>query len=349
METLKWILLGNSSQDWLTALLIFCLTFLIFILLRRTLVRRFQSIAADKENDVDLFIADLLKKTKPAVIFFLALYLGSLVLTLQGDILEFLRTATIVVVILQFAFWGVSVIDFAVKRRIKAEPEEEAVNATTLGALSMVIKIALWSVVILLILENITGMEMSALVAALGVGGIAIALAVQNILGDLFSSVSIALDKPFVIGDIISVGEFSGTVEHIGLKSTRIRSLTGEQIVFSNSDLLSSRVRNLSCMQRRRVSFIIGVDANTPYQKLEGIPDILQEIVQGNDQVTFDRACLREIGDYALNFEVIYFVEVPEVRAHVDLQHVINMAVLKRFGEEGIEMPYPTQKILVKK
>jgi small-conductance mechanosensitive channel len=182
-------------------------------------------------------------------------------------------------------------------------------------------------------------------VAGLGIGGIAVALAIQNILGDLFASLSIALDKPFVIGDFIIVDQLLGTVEHIGLKTTRIRSLSGEQIVFSNADLLNSRIRNYKRMYERRVVFSIGVTYQTPYEKLASIGTTLKEIIESQPDVRFDRAHFREYADSSLNYEVVYYVKSPDYNRYMDIQQAINLEIYRRFQDGGIEFAYPTRTL----
>ena len=192
-------------------------------------------------------------------------------------------------------------------------------------------------------------MKFNSLIASLGIGGIAVALAVQNTLGDLFASLSIALDKPFKIGDRIEIGEITGTVERIGLKTTRIRSINGEEIVFSNSDLLNSRINNFQSMERRRVQFSFGIANETPYGKIKEIPSFIQKIIDSQDQATFDRANFTEIGDFSLIFEVVYFVEGQEIKLFKNIQQSINLSIIQKFEEEDISMPYPTQTVLMKK
>jgi len=191
------------------------------------------------------------------------------------------------------------------------------------------------------------GVDITALIAGLGIGGIAVALALQNVLGDLFASLSIVLDKPFVIGDFIIVDDLLGTVEHIGLKTTRVRSLFGEQLVFSNSDLLNSRIRNYKRMHERRIVFSLGVTYQTPYEKLAAIPDIIREIIELQEQVRFDRAHFKEYGDFALEFEIVYYMLVPDYNAYMDTQQAINLALYERFEKEGISFAYPTQTLYV--
>jgi small-conductance mechanosensitive channel len=201
--------------------------------------------------------------------------------------------------------------------------------------------------VLLLDLYNL-GVNITALVAGLGVGGIAVALAVQTILGDLFASLSIVLDKPFVVGDFLVVDDMLGAVEYVGLKTTRIRSLSGEQLVFSNSDLLSSRIRNYGRMFERRVSFDVGVTYQTPRDKLIKIPVIIRDAVEGQDKTRFDRSHFKAYGDFALVFESVYYVLGPDYNEYMDIQQAINLHLHECFEQEGIEFAYPTQTVFVK-
>ena len=222
----------------------------------------------------------------------------------------------------------------------------DAAAVTTMQAAGFVARILVWAVVLLLALDNL-GVQITALVAGLGIGGIAVALAVQNILGDLFASLSIVLDKPFVIGDFLIVDTYLGAVEHVGLKTTRLRSLSGEQLVFSNADLLQSRVRNYGRMFERRVVFSIGVTYQTPREKLKAIPGILRAAVEAQEKTRFDRSHFKDFGDYSLNFETVYYVLAPDYGIYMDVQQAINLRVHEEFEREGIEFAYPTQVVHV--
>jgi len=200
----------------------------------------------------------------------------------------------------------------------------------------------------LLILDNF-GVNITGLVAGLGIGGIAVALAVQNILGDLLASLSIVLDKPFVIGDFIVVDSLSGTIEHIGLKTTRIRSLNGEQLIFSNNDLLKSRIRNFKRMSERRVVFHLGVVYQTSLEQLKIIKKIVAEIIEKRQKVRFDRVHFKEYSSSSLIYEVVYYVSSPDFNVYMDIQETINLEILQRFQEEKIEFAYPTQTLYVQK
>jgi small-conductance mechanosensitive channel len=349
MSFTKFVIFDNSIQTWIIALSVTLAIFIFFLLIKRKLLRRLERIVSETKTDFDDFLGKQLNQTRLIIIFFIAVYIGSLLLKLPESISNFLKTFIIVVLILQAAFWGMGLIDYLIARRIKSEQQDEESTMTTMRAISLIAKIALWSIVVLLVLENVTGLEMSSLLATLGVGSVAIALAVQNILGDLFSSVSIAFDKPFVIGDFISVDQFSGTVEDVGLKSTRLRSISGEQLVISNSDLLSSRIQNYQRLDRRRVVFRLGVIYQTAPEKLAAIPQYVQEIIESNENVTFERVHFVDFGDSALNYECVYFVEVPDFSESMDIRHDINLAIFNKFYEEEIEFAYPTQTIFLEK
>jgi small-conductance mechanosensitive channel len=207
-----------------------------------------------------------------------------------------------------------------------------------------VARFAIWTMMVLLTLANL-GVDVTAMVAGLGIGGVAIALAAQNILGDLFASASIVLDKPFVLGDFIAVGEDMGTVEHIGLKTTRVRSLSGEQLVFANSDLLKSRIRNFKRMNERRAVFTVGVAYSTPADKVAAIPAILREAVQSQPSARCDRAHFTRYSDLALVFEVVYYVSSADYNLYMDIQQAINLTILRRFAEEQIGFAYQTRTV----
>ena len=236
-----------------------------------------------------------------------------------------------------------------IERQVDVKLEEDqGADATTLDALGLLGKIALWVILALVILDNLD-VEISSLVASLGIGGIAVALAVQNILGDLFSSLTITLDKPFVIGDFIVVDDFEGDVEDIGLKSTRIRSLSGEELIFSNTDLLNSRIRNYKHIEKRRISFSFGVTYGTPLEKLKIIPGIVKEIITPLELVQFERVHFRELGESSLNFNVVYYVVHQEYAVALNIQQEINLALYERFEREGIEFAFPTQTVIMDK
>ncbi len=267
---------------------------------------------------------------------------------MNRDVGDIRRTAVILLLLFQSAVWGNGLITYLLGKMARTRLGGDPAGTTTVAALSFISKIVLWSIVLLLALENF-GFDVTALVAGLGVTGIAVALALQNVLGDLFASLSIVLDRPFVIGDYIVVDALQGTVERIGLKTTRVRSLSGEQIIFSNADLLRSRVRNFKRMQERRVAYTFGVTYQTTEAQLAAIPNIVREIIGAQPDVRFDRAHFQSFGEFALTFEVVYFVTKADYTLYMDAQQAIHLAVLRRFREEGITFAYPTGTLVVRR
>lgn len=258
---------------------------------------------------------------------------------------KFLQFAWIIIFVSQIAMWGHRIVTVAVERAFERQRETNPAGATHLTLAGLVARIVLWSIAILVVLDNL-GFNITTLMASLGIGGIAVALAAQNILGDIFSSVSIALDKPFVIGDFIVVDSYMGTVEYVGMKTTRLRSLGGEQIIFSNTELLKNRIRNYKRMQERRVLFEFAIAYETSLDDIERIPKIVKEIVSSNQtEIRFDRAHFKGYGESALLFEAVYFVLDPDYNKHMDIQQQINLALLRQFRERGIAFAYPARTL----
>jgi small-conductance mechanosensitive channel len=339
----------NSIYQWGLALLIFTITLIVLLIIRRYVIRYLVKHAAKTETDIDDLIKDLIHQTKPLLIIIFSAYFGSLALTLPENIRLFIRTSSIMALILQVGFWGMGLIEFGINYFRRQQEQEDPEEVTELKAIRIVVSIFWWSLIILLMMDNIPGVNVTSLIASLGIGGIAVALAVQGILGDLFASLSITLDKPFVIGDTILVDDLAGTVEDIGLKSTRLRSVNGEQLIFSNSDLLESRIHNFKRQQRRRVSFTISVTYQTPHIKLESIPDIVRETFSVYQDVTLNSVHLKTLGESAVTYEVIYHVEIPDYTSHIEVQQGVNLELYRRFEEEGIEFAYPSQTIYLEK
>lgn len=348
MEFLNRVYLGNTVKMWLIALGVAIVIYIVMRILKAVIQRKALAFSAKTSTEIDDLFADLIRRVKFFFLFFISLYLGSKVLTLSAKADSILSKLAIVALLLQAAVWGSAVFDFWIFRAREKKKEEDAATLTKYTALSFVARLVLWSVVLLLVLDNL-GIDITALVAGLGVSGIAVALAVQNILGDLFASMSIVIDKPFVIGDFIVVDDLRGTVEHIGLKTTRVRGLGGEQLIFSNGDLLQSRIRNYKRMEQRRIAFTVGVTYQTPAAKLEAIPGIIRSAVEALDNVRFDRSHFASYGDFSLNFETVYYVTSPDYTLYMDVQQAINLALFKRFAEEGIEFAYPTQTVFLEK
>jgi small-conductance mechanosensitive channel len=338
----------NTVRDWLLAVAI---TFIIYFLTRTTkhvLQKKLNSFAAETITAWDDLAAELIGRINIVFLLFLSIYLGSLKITLPKTAYTILKNTFVVIALIQVAILTSYTVNFWIERYRKQKVASNAEAVTTLTSAGFVVRMMIWVVFILIALDNL-GVNITTFIAGLGISGIAVALAVQNILADLFASFSIVLDKPFVIGDFIIVDDYLGTIEHIGLKTTRIRSLSGEQLVFSNADLLKSRIRNYKRMYERRVVFTIGVLYQTPYEMLSQIPEMIHKIIESKAQVRFDRAHFKEYGDYSLKFEVVYWIQNPDYNIYMDIQQAINLDIFKQFHEAGIEFAYPTQTLLLQR
>lgn len=315
-------------------------------ILRWLVERQLSRLAARIHNHADDWVVAAAGRTRLWLLLWPALYLGSRPLELPDAAHSVLAGAATVGLLLQIGLWCSAMLALWFERTRSQALSGTGSGATHLGALSFVARFALWSALTLLALDNL-GIDITALIAGLGVGGIAVALAVQNILGDLFASLSIILDKPFEVGDFIIVDSYLGTVENVGLKTTRIRSLGGEQLVFSNSDLLKARVRNYKRMRERRIVFAFGVLYQTTPDQLEKIPSIVRSIIESQSDVRFDRAHFKGFGESAFDFEVVYWMLNPDYAQYMDTQQAINLALVRAFAEEDIDFAYPTRTLYV--
>lgn len=346
MEFLEWTYYSNSVRAWLLAVLFAALVLLGLLAVRAIAERQLARLAVRTETDVDDVLVAALRRTRPWFLATISVWAGSLSLVLPQRLAEVLSTLAILVTLVQIGIWAHAAITSYVAAQSERTVELDPARVTTMRAIGFLASLAVWTIVLLVALDNV-GIDVTALIAGLGVGGIAVALALQNILGDLFASLSIVLDKPFVYGDFIVVGDMAGTVEHIGLKTTRVKSLSGEQLIFSNSDLLQSRVRNYKRMAERRVVFKVGVTYQTPRSMLERIPEMLSAAVQAQSDTRLDRAHFSGFGPSSLDFEVVYFVLSSDYGTYMDTQQGINLEVVRRFEDAGVEFAYPTQTLFV--
>lgn len=289
-------------------------------------------------------LRDALKSISPTLLIIISLLLAAMTLTLPDRVISLSRGALEIAIVFQVALVGDQFLVFLIRHSPIMKREKGLWSRGTVPMLIVVLRVAFWTIVSLFLLDNL-GYDIAALVAGLGVGGIAIALASRNILGDLFASFSILFDRPFSIGDFIVVGDCLGKVESIGLKTTRIRSLSGEQLIFSNNDLLVSRIRNFKRMKERRVVFNIDVVYETSVEVVEKIPLLLKQIVDDEPEATFNRAHLKDYGASALVYEVVYYVQGSDYNHYMDVQQKLNFKVYELFHKEGIEFAYPTSTV----
>ena len=343
MVPIHSLLFNNSPTDWSVAAAVALGVTLGLLALKSILVHRLGKLAARTETKIDDVAVAALDSTNRAVLAVIGLYAGSTLLRLAPGAHVFMTRAAITAGLVQVAIWA----DSGVRGWLgyyRDRREEDPARATSAAAVGFIMRVALWAVIALMILDNL-GFNITTLVASLGIGGIAVALAVQNILGDLFASLSIVLDKPFVIGDVINVAGVVGTVEHVGLKTTRVRAITGEQIIFSNADLLKSRIHNLKRMNSRRNAFTVGVTYDTPESELRLIPRLIENIIRAQPRISFDRAHFTGFGPSSLNFEAVYTVNDADYKVHMDAQEEIFFQLYAAFNERGIEFAFPTQTV----
>lgn len=344
MDILAVDVLGNTVTQWGIAAAVSTITAAALGVAKRVVRTRLTNWTARTERKFNDVVGDVLNATHAWFILAIGLLAGVETITLPMRVTTLLGRAVGLAVILQAGIWANVAISGWVTAYMQDRTRVDATAATTAAILSFVARVVLWSLAILMILDNF-GINVTALVASLGIGGVAVALALQNILGDIFASLAIALDKPVVIGDFIVVGEMVGTVERVGLKTTHLRSLSGELIVFPNSDLLGSRIRNYKRMYERRVLFGFGVTYETDPARLRRIPVKIREIIEKESPVRFDRAHLSGFGASALEFEVVYFVKDPDYNRYMDIQQRIYLALIDELNADRVEFAYPTQTI----
>jgi small-conductance mechanosensitive channel len=327
----------HSKQDLMLALGVTAATFAGALLARRIICRRLLVMAGGRANGWLMLLAQSVARLHGFFLLTAAIYFGSLKLPLPEQIRKTFGQAAFIILLGHVAILCSHGIRFWVDRFSREKLATDAGAVTTLVSVSFLLHLVIWVILILIGLENL-GVNIAALIAGLGITGIAVALAVQNILGDLFASFSIVLDKPFVIGDFIAIDGYAGSVEHIGLKTTRLRGPAGEQLIFANADLLKSRIRNFQQLRERHVMFSVRVALRTPGEKLREIPMMLRAAVENNREASFERAHFAEYGDHAIRFEAVYRILTSDYIRFMDIQQAVYFDIHERFAAAGIEL-----------
>jgi small-conductance mechanosensitive channel len=343
-------LLWNSVGAWTTALVVFLAVFIGLLALRQIFrSRRRKWLGSGRPLPVALDLTSLLvEKTTRLFLWGVALYAAIELLDFPATIHlahRIDRGVDILITLIfwyQVARWATATLRYSIEQRRRSSSDHAAALAGSMEIILFVAGVLIWGLALLLALDNM-GVAIRPLLAGLGIGGIAVALAVQAVLSDLLASMSIAMDKPFVIGDLLTVDTLTGTVEYIGVKSTRIRSITGEQIVVSNSDITKSRIRNFGRMSERRVSFEIPVVHDTAVAVLRGLPDAVRAVIEASPRARFVRCALLTLSETALRYEVVYFVRAPELAVYAEVQHGIMIALMEKLRELGVQFPTPAQ------
>lgn len=337
----------NRVADYLVFLGLLAAGFVIVTLVRRILLWRLRKWAAATATKVDDFIIDVFRKMLVPLAYYGVFFLAAQHLALSRFLDKAIEVAGVFLVTFLIAQFLVAVARFGI-RSYSEKAEAGSSRDRALKGFMTLIRVVVWGLATVFLLDNL-GFRINSVIAGLGIGGIAVALAAQNVLGDLFAYFIIMFDRPFEIGDFIIVGDYMGVVERFGVKTTRIVSLGGEQIIMSNKDLTDSRVRNYKRMERRRVVFRLGVTYQTPFEKLKEIPEIIARVTGEIEDAAFDRAHFFSYGDFSLVFEVVYYVLGSDYTKYMTIQERINFRIHEEFEKRMIEFAYPTQTLYLNK
>lgn len=344
--------LGNTYERYLISTLIFILLMIALKVFKSVILKKIRKFAEKTINDFDDFLIKVISEIKGISYIICTLYISALFLNINDKIRIFLFPIFLIVIISQIVVMAQKFIDYGVRKFLEKNGDENSVEKRNKEAVIRIIsnlaKWSLWVIALILVLSNL-GINVTSLITGLGIGGIAIALAVQNILSDIFSSLSIFIDKPFQVGDFITTGKESGTVKKIGIKTTRIVTLDGDELVIPNKDLTESRVHNFKKLKRRRSSIEIGVVYGTPLKKLKKIPKMLKNIINDIDLLEADRVTFKEFGDFSLIYEAVFYTDSEDYGVYMEKKQDINFQILEDFEKEKIEFAYPTQNIILNK
>ncbi|MCF7887941.1 MAG: mechanosensitive ion channel family protein [Candidatus Omnitrophica bacterium] len=351
MDTISVILdkvfFKNSVLDYLISLGIFVGFFLLIKIISLVVIKKIKGLTEKTATLIDDLLINILEKKIVPFLYLVSLYVAIQYLELPKTLDKVVEILVIFVLTILTILISIRLVDFGFSSYARKVGRTESFQNSLTGILK-VIKFLIWGLGLVFFLDNL-GFNIAAVIAGLGVGGVAVALAAQAVLGDLFSYFSIIFDRPFEVGDFIIVGDLLGTIEHVGIKTTRIRSLGGEQLIFSNSDLTNSRVKNYKRMEKRRVVFKLGVTYSTPLAKLKEIPKIIEKAIQDTKDTIFDRAHFFSYADFSLVFEVVYYVNSPDYNKYMDIQQEINFKIKEEFEKRDIDFAFPTQTLHLKK
>ncbi|HET8649801.1 MAG TPA: mechanosensitive ion channel family protein [Gemmatimonadales bacterium] len=291
---------------------------------------------------IDDLVLELVRSTGLGFLFFLVLTIAPSLVAVPSGLRPSFHVVAVLALLVQLAFWGNGVITWFTRRQMIRGGASRPVAVTALTALGFAARLILILLLVLVGLANL-GINVTALLTTLGVAGVAVALALQSVLSDLIGALSIVLNRPFLVGETIQSGEFLGTVEYVGLRTTRIRNLSGEELFLPNSYLLNNAIRNLSRLEQRRVSLGLRISYQTTLERLEEIPEIVAEIVRQTPDARFDRAHLKSFGDWGYEYEVVWYATTPDFTRYMDARQRINLAVLRQLQGDGVLLGAPAR------
>ena len=350
MGVLDLAYFGNPLSDWLLAAVAFLVCFFGLPAIRLFVVARSRKLVGREAPSWITLVLLLITRTRRLFLVVVAFYVAERFLDLPERVEDVSTVLIVLTFWIQAALWGIAAVEFALKQRQdRMIAAGELKQSGSMSVLLFVARAAIFALAVLLALDNL-GVNITALVAGLGIGGIAIALAVQTVLGDLLASLSITLDKPFRVGDLLRLDDIEGVVEFIGVRSTRLRSVTGEQIIIANADLLRNRLRNLGRMPERRALFQLGIAYETSPEKLSMVSEVVRRAVESVQGTRFEYCAMRGFGESSLNFEVVYFVpDWDQARLRfITINDAVNRAIHAAFVAEGIVFAYPTRSVIVR-
>lgn len=345
MQWWERIFLGNTLLNWFIAFGIIVVSWAVIRIGRTVFLRRFKKFSALTRTTIDDFIVQLAEGALIPALYLGALYGGISYLTLSARVDRLLHIAVMVVVTFIIIKTITSSLNYLINSAL-GHSQEDIEKRKQVRGIIIIVNIVLWILALVFLINNL-GYNITSVITGLGIGGVAIALASQNILGDLFNYFVIFFDKPFEIDDFIIVDDKMGTVEYIGVKSTRIRTLSGEQLICSNTNLVNARIHNYKRMETRRIQFTLGVVYNTPPEKVQKIPGMIRAIIEAQDSTKFDRAHFSAFGQFSLTFEVVYIILGSDYNLYMDRQQAIYLAILNAFKKEGIQFALPTQTLMI--
>jgi small-conductance mechanosensitive channel len=343
--TYRW--LGNPVKLWLLAATLIVVATTVLWALKRVAVKRLTALAQRTQTLFDDTLVDLLGRTRVPLIFVATISPATDMLSLPTGLYGALRLASVVALLVQLAIWGNAFISFLAARYGKRTADDRGAGSTALATMAVIARVLLGLLLFLFLLDNL-GVDVTALIAGLGIGGVIVALALQSIVADMLGALSILVSKPFVVGEVIETQGTTGTVEAVGLRATTIRTGSGDELIIPNKKLLGDPIRNLTRRSERRVEFRFGVGYDTPPEKLERIVSIAREAVGRHPLVRFDRAHFRALREWSLEFEVHYVIASPDVVVYADIQQQINLELVRRFEADGISFARPMQVVEVK-
>ena len=343
------IYFGNSLRAWSISLAIGAVVFLALVLVKRLAVNRLGKLATRTENDFDDAVVEVIRTTRSFFLIAIAVYAAIRGLVIHPRLLGPLEKTLELLILLQVGLWASGVVAFLVQRSLdKRSRASDRIGVAAVRAIGIAVKVVAWIIIVLVAIQAIFDRNVWPLMTGLGVGGIALALAVQNILGDLLAAVAIVFDRPFDVGDTIQVDQMIGKVEQIGLKTTRLRSITGEQLILGNGELLKSRIRNHKRMYERRASLSLDLEYDTDAAVVERVPGIIRQIIEAQTAVRFERSHFAGFMENALRVETVYFILDPDYNRFMDVQQAINLAILRRFAADKIRFAFPTRTVELK-